>query len=410
MNYPISETNRNRVFLWAFFNTNKMIIQEAKRLGDVQTYYFAQKLKEIAALQAEGKQVINLGIGSPDLPPHPTVIAALTQEAEKAENHAYQPYKGIAALRNAMADFMQERYQVMVNPEKEILPLIGSKEGIFHIAMAFLNEGDGVLVPNPGYPAYRAVSKLTGANICEYTLNEAQNWRIDFESILAHDLDKVKICWVNFPNMPTGADANFEDLSRLLALAREHQFLVVNDNPYSMILNDAPKSIFQLTEAKEVAIELNSLSKSQNMAGWRIGWVAGEEAYINTILKVKSNMDSGMFKPVQIAASLALALPQTWYDSLNAVYAERKSIATQILTHLGCTYSTTQKGMFVWAKIPQGYTDAFVFSDKILSESLIFLTPGGIFGSVGNQFLRISLCSPADLLQEALNRISTFNS
>ncbi len=381
-----------------------MIIQEAQRLGEVQTYYFAQKLKEIAALQAEGKQVINLGIGSPDLPPHPTVIAALTQEAEKAENHAYQPYKGIAALRSAVADFMETIYQVKINPEKEILPLIGSKEGIFHIAMAFLNEGDGVLVPNPGYPAYSAVSKLTNANICEYALNEAQNWRIDFESILAHNLGKVKICWVNFPNMPTGADANFEDLERLLALARKYQFLVVNDNPYSMILNDAPKSIFQLAGAKEVAIELNSLSKSQNMAGWRIGWVAGEEAYINSILKVKSNMDSGMFKPLQMAASLALALPQTWYDSLNAIYAERKSIATQILTNLGCTYSTTQKGMFVWAKIPQGYADAFAFSDKILLESLVFLTPGGIFGSAGNQYIRISLCSPADLLREALNR------
>ncbi len=382
-----------------------MFIQPANRLGEVKEYYFSVKLREIARMNAEGKEVLNLGIGSPDLPPAQEAIDELVEQAKHRTNHAYQSYKGIPELRQAFARWYREWFSVELDPEQEILPLIGSKEGIMHISMTFLQEGDEVLVPDPGYPAYRAVANLTGAGIREYRLEEKNNWRPDLEKLAQQDLSKVKIMWVNYPNMPTGAKADLPFFESLIEFAHRHQILICNDNPYAFILNDQPLSILQVDGAKEVAIELNSLSKAHNMAGWRIGMMAGQQDHLDTILRFKSNMDSGMFKPLQLAAVKALQNPPEWYYSLNSVYRERRNKVFQIMDLLQCRYDQNQVGMFVWARIPDHYTNAFELSDKVLYGAQVFITPGGIFGSAGEQYIRISLCSDGGMYEEAIRRI-----
>jgi LL-diaminopimelate aminotransferase len=382
-----------------------MIIQPANRLGDVKEYYFSVKLREIARMNAEGKEVLNLGIGSPDLPPSQAAIDELVQQSKHRTNHAYQSYKGIPELRMAFSNWYARWFDVSLDPETEILPLIGSKEGIMHISMSFLQQGDEVLVPNPGYPAYRAVANLTGASIRNYELEEDNGWLPNLAQLEKQDLSKVKIMWVNYPNMPTGAEANMDFFQSLVEFAHRNQILICNDNPYAFILNDAPKSILKIPGAKEVAIELNSLSKAHNMAGWRIGMMAGKKEYLDTILRFKSNMDSGMFKPIQLAAVKALQNPPEWYDSLNAVYRERRGRVFRMLDLLNCTYDKNQVGMFVWARIPDQYANGFELSDEVLYNANVFITPGGIFGSAGNQYIRISLCSDGALYEAAIRRM-----
>ena len=381
------------------------MIQTARRLESVSEYYFAGKLREIARLQREGKPVINLGIGSPDLPPHPSVITALQDGAREPKAHGYQSYSGIPALREAWAGWYQRFYGVQLNPENEILPLIGSKEGIVHLAMAFLEPGDIALTPNPGYPTYRAASLLAGAEVRYYDLKEANGWQPDWEALEKTDLARVKIMWANFPQMPTGAPGTAEVFERLADFGKRHNILIVNDNPYSFILNDHPRSILAVPGAREVALELNSLSKSHNMAGWRVGMVAGHPDYLNAVLRFKSNMDSGQFLPVQQAAVQALQLPDSWYGDLNATYAARQQVAFEILEALGCRFDRRQQGMFVWAGIPDAYRDGYALSDELLYEKNVFLTPGGIFGYNGERHVRISLCSPAEVLRKALARL-----
>ena len=386
-------------------NSKSMIIKTASRLGEVKEYYFSTKLREIGKMRAEGKDVLNLGIGSPDLPPSQDTIDELVLQSRENGNHAYQNYRGIPELRNAFAEWYRHWFKVKLDPEQEILPLIGSKEGIMHIAMTFLEQGDEVLVPNPGYPAYRSVSNLTGARIREYELDESAGWAPNLHKLSQTDLSKVKIMWVNYPNMPTGAKASTAFFKRLIAFAKEHQILICNDNPYAFILNDNPISILSIKGAKEVAIELNSMSKSHNMAGWRIGMMAGKAEYLNNILRFKSNMDSGMYKPAQLAAVKALQSPQQWYNSLNAVYRERRAKVWAIMDLLDCKYDKDQVGMFVWARIPEHSPNAFAMSDKVLYDAHVFVTPGSIFGSQGDRFIRISLCSNGDVLELALRRI-----
>ncbi len=383
------------------------MIATARRLESVTEYYFAGKLREIAQMQREGKPVLNLGIGSPDLPPHPSVAEALEKGASNPKAHGYQSYTGTPALREAWAEWYARYYDATLNPENEILPLIGSKEGIVHIAMAFLEPGDVALVPNPGYPTYRAASLLAGAEVEYYDLKEENGWLPDFESLEKTTLSRVKILWANYPQMPTGAPGSAAVFQKLVDFGKQHNILVVNDNPYSFILNEHPRSILAADDAKEVALELNSLSKSHNMAGWRVGIVAGNADYLKAILRFKSNMDSGQFLPVQQAAVQALRLPASWYSDLNAIYAERQKAAFKILKTLDCQFDSQQQGMFVWAKIPDRYRDGFELSDKLLYEKNVFLTPGGIFGSNGDGYVRVSLCSPVETLNEALSRIST---
>ncbi len=382
-----------------------MIIQTASRLGDVKEYYFSKKLREIAELQAAGKRIINLGIGSPDLSPADEVINALKIESTKDGHHQYQSYSGIIELRQAYADFYKKWYDVELNPTNEVLPLIGSKEGIMHISMTFLEKGDEVLIPNPGYPTYRSVANLTGATIREYDLVEGNNWLPDLGQLAKQDLSKVKIMWVNYPHMPTGGQADVTFFECLIAFAKKHEILVVNDNPYSFILNDNPMSILSIEGAKEVALELNSLSKSHNMAGWRMGVLTGNSEYIQTILRFKSNMDSGMFKPMQLAAVEALKLDKKWFEKLNSTYKKRQQKVHQLFETLGCTYDTNAGGMFVWAKIPNHFKDGFEMTDYILEQTGVFITPGGIFGSNGDQYIRASLCSPIEILEEAIAKI-----
>ena len=379
--------------------------QPASRLGNVEEYYFSKKLREIAEMQSEGKNVINLGIGSPDLPPHPSVIAELNSHSTFDSNHAYQSYIGIPELRNAFAEWYLKFYGVQFNPINEVLPLIGSKEGIVHIAMSFLENGDAALVPNPGYPAYATATKLAGAEVIEYHLSEENGWLPDLNDLKKNDLSKVKILWVNYPNMPTGTHAKKSSFEQLIDLAKKHHILIVNDNPYSFILNEDHLSILSIPGAKEVALELNSLSKSHNMAGWRVGMLAGRADLVQTVLRFKSNMDSGMFKPVQMAAVKALLLPESWYSSLNAIYQKRREKVFQLLEMLGCTWNANQSGMFVWAKIPNGFKDGYALSDEILYNAHVFLTPGGIFGSQGNGYIRISLCSKEEVFTEAIKKI-----
>jgi len=384
------------------------MITTANRIAQVEEYYFSRKLAEVRGLDTPELRVINLGIGSPDQAPSASTIEALIASAKNPANHGYQNYKGIPQLRNGIADFYKNTYQVSLNPETMILPLMGSKEGIMHIAMAFVNEGDEVLIPNPGYPTYSSVANLVGAKLSPYALREDSNWGIDMEALKKRDLSKVKIMWVNFPHMPTGRTASREELKALVDLARKHQFLLVNDNPYSLILNDEPMSILSIEGADEVALELNSLSKSHNMAGWRIGWVAGRKEYIEAVLKVKSNMDSGMFLGLQHAAVEALKNGKEWFTSLNAVYADRKRVAMQLLDLLGCTYSTKQSGLFVWAKAPDPIQDVEKWIDEILYGTKVFITPGFIFGEAGRRYIRISLCCTTTMLTEAVQRIQKF--
>ncbi len=381
------------------------IISPASRMGVVEEYYFSRKLREIARMRAEGKQVLNLGIGSPDLPPAEAVIDELALQARRPDVHAYQSYNGIPELRRALAEWYQTYFEVDLDPEGEILPLIGSKEGILHISMSYLEEGDEVLVPNPGYPAYRSVAHLTGAKIRDYFLEADRNWMPDLDALSAANLNKVKLMWLNYPNMPTGAQADPGFYADLVAFARSHGILLVNDNPYTFILNEHPVSLLRTPGAMDVALELNSLSKAHNMAGWRIGMVAGRKVYLDTVLRFKSNMDSGMFKPLQLAAVRALQQPPEWYRELNAVYRQRRDLVYQLLDALNCAYDPGQVGMFVWARIPQGYDDGFALSDEVLEKAHVFLTPGGIFGSQGDPYIRISLCSDRELYAEALKRI-----
>lgn len=380
-------------------------MQVAQRLEQIHEYYFSQKLRQIEELNKTGAPVINLGIGSPDLPPHPTVIKTLQEESLKPNVHAYQGYKGVKPLRDAMAQWYQKWYGVPLNPDTEILPLIGSKEGIMHICMTFLNEGDEVLVPNPGYPTYRSAVLLAGGKCVDYELKEEQHWAPDFEALEQMNLGKVKLMWVNYPHMPTGqlpAKGLFE---QLVAFGKKHNILICHDNPYSFILNDRPTSILNVEGAKDTALELNSLSKSHNMAGWRVGMLCGAKDKIDAVLRFKSNMDSGMFMPLQLAAVTALQLDQDWYDSLNMVYAKRRQKVFDLLDHLECTYSKEQSGMFIWAKIPDRYRDGYELSDEVLTNARVFITPGGIFGSAGNGYIRVSLCSPEERFIEAKKRI-----
>ena len=384
-------------------------IKPASRLGEVKEYYFSQKLREIAAMRAEGKVILNLGVGSPDMAPAQEVIDELTKEIAKKENHAYQSYTGIPELREAFAHWYKQWFAVDLDANTEILPLIGSKEGIMHIAMTYLEAGDETLVPNPGYPTYRAVSTLTGATIREYKLEEDNDWLPDLDKLEREDLSRVKIMWINYPNMPTGVQATTTFFERLIALAKKHSFLIVNDNPYAFILNDKPQSILSIPGAKEVCLELNSLSKSHNMAGWRIGMLAGKSTYLQNILRFKSNMDSGMFKPIQLAAAKALQNPSSWYTELNAVYQKRRQYVFQLFDLLECTYSKNQTGLFVWAKVSDKYDSGYELSDQILNKANVFITPGGIFGSQGDKYVRIALCSEIAVFQEAIERCIKFH-
>ena len=380
-------------------------ISKAQRLNGIGEYYFSQKLREIDALNKAGKAIINLGIGSPDLPPHPSVVEALKVQASLDNTHAYQSYKGVPVLRNAIADWYQKWYQVSLNPETDILPLLGSKEGIMHICMTYLNEGDEVLIPNPGYPTYTSAVKLAGGIPVYFDLTEANNWAPDFDTLEQRNLSRVKLMWVNYPQMPTGKKPTEELFKKLIAFGIKHEILICHDNPYSFILNDQPMSLLSIDGAINTAIELNSLSKSHNMAGWRVGMLCGAAERINEVLTFKSNMDSGMFLPVQYAAAAALQLDQTWYEATNAVYAQRRDKVFQLLDSLDCIYSKDQVGMFVWAKIPNGYQDGYALSDHVLYNHQVFITPGGIFGDAGNQFIRISLCGSIQKFEEAIQRL-----
>jgi aspartate/methionine/tyrosine aminotransferase len=383
------------------------MINSASRISHVEEYYFSKKLKEVDALNKNGKGIINLGIGSPDLPPHESVIAALNKAAQVIENHGYQSYRGLPELREAFANWYQKYFKVKLNPESELLPLMGSKEGILHISMAYLESGDEVLVPNPGYPAYSATAKLAGAEIRYYDLKEDENWQPDLNELAKTDLSKVKLMWVNYPHMPTGAKADNELFKKLNTFAQQHNILVCHDNPYSFILNEKPESILK-NGLNDNVIELNSLSKSHNMAGWRIGVIAAKEHHINNILKFKSNMDSGMFKPIQLAALEALNLPDDWYQQQNALYRERKEIAFNILNSLDCSYQPEQSGMFAWGKIPEYITSVENFTDEILYQAQVFIVPGTVFGSNGSRYVRISLCADKEKLNKALERIIKF--
>lgn len=385
------------------------MIKTANRIAIVEEYYFSRKLAEVRTLDTPELRVINLGIGSPDQPPSANAVQALVASANNPANHGYQNYKGIPAFRGAIANFYKGTYQVDLDPETMILPLMGSKEGIMHIAMAFVNEGEEVLIPNPGYPTYSSVANLVGARLRPYQLKEDLGWGIDVEELRKSDLSKVKVMWINFPHMPTGRTASREELKELIDLARENEFLIVNDNPYSLILNDDPISLLGIEGAPDVALELNSLSKSHNMAGWRLGWVAGKKEFVDAVLKVKSNMDSGMFLGLQHAAIEALNNNgKEWFETLNAMYGARKKVAHDILDELECSYSTKQSGLFVWAKAPEHIEDVEKWIDEILYGTKVFITPGFIFGEAGRRYIRISLCSTEKQLGEALARIRAF--
>ncbi|PKV49649.1 aspartate/methionine/tyrosine aminotransferase [Aquimarina sp. MAR_2010_214] len=382
-----------------------MSIQTAKRLETVEEYYFSKKLREVRELVASGKPVLNMAIGSPDLDPPKEVVQAIQEAVLVDGAHKYQSYQGLPELREAIADFYSAKYQVSLNPKNEILPLMGSKEGIMHISLAYLNKGDEVLIPNPGYPTYSAVTNLVGAKPVFYDLIEDNGWEPDFHSLSKKDLSKVKIMWVNYPNMPTGASGDVVLFKKMIDFAKKHSILLVKDNPYSFILNDSPTSILSIEGAREVSLELNSLSKTFNMAGWRVGMVSGSSDKIEAILKVKSNMDSGMFQGIQRGAIAALRISNDWYDKMNAIYKERRTLIWELVNLLGCSYDKTTKGMFVWAKLPEG-VDAIEFIDTILYENDIFIAPGDIFGSNGKGYIRFSLCVTKENIKEAIGRFS----
>ena len=382
-------------------------ISTASRLNSVEEYYFSTKLKQIAQFKAEGIPVINIGIGSPDLAPSQKTIDALTAAAANPNNHAYQGYQGIPALRKAFTDFYATHYQVTLNSDSEVLPLIGSKEGIMHIAMAYLEAGDETLIPNPGYPTYQAACSLAGAKVLSYELSEKTGWLPDLKALELRDLSKVKIMWVNYPHMPTGAKADHVFFEELRKFALKHSILIVNDNPYSFILNDKPISMLSVPGMMEVGIELNSLSKSHNMAGWRIGALLGKSEYLNPVLKFKSNMDSGMFLPLQLAAVEALSADIKWFEQQNEIYKSRQKRVFELLDLLACTYDKGQTGMFVWAKTPDNFSSGYALSDQILIENAVFITPGGIFGSQGNEYIRVSLCAKEEIFKEVIQRIKS---
>jgi aspartate/methionine/tyrosine aminotransferase len=382
-----------------------MKVKPADRTESVQEYYFSQKLRQIDKMRQSGIDVINLGIGSPDQPPSVNTIEKLAEEAGKPTSHGYQSYTGIPALRKAFASWYKTYFHVKLDSESEILPLMGSKEGIMHISMAFVNPGDDVLVPNPGYPTYSSVTKLVGGNIKYYELDENNGWMPDLEKIEKDDLTKVKIMWINYPHMPTGTRGSSGLFEKLVAFALRHSILLCNDNPYSFILNREYHSILAVDRAKEIALELNSLSKSHNMAGWRIGMVAGHQDYIRSILKVKSNMDSGMFRAMQAAATEALSNPPSWYDRINRIYLQRRKIVEEIMDIIRCRVDKNQVGLFVWGRIPDEIVSCESFVEEILNNAHVFLTPGFIFGSKGARYIRISLCADENILQEARKRI-----
>ncbi|SNR80146.1 pyridoxal phosphate-dependent aminotransferase [Lutibacter flavus] len=382
------------------------MITKADRLNDVKEYYFSKKLREVAALRNEGKPVINIAIGSPDLNPPKSVINAIKTAVDIPNAHQYQSYQGIPELREGISNFYKDKYKVILNANSEILPLMGSKEGIMHISLAFLNKGDKVLIPNPGYPTYASVTNLVEAESILYNLNDANNWLPNFEELEKEDLKNVKIMWINYPHMPTGAVASKEDFKQLITFAKKHQILIVNDNPYSFILNEKPLSILEVEGAKEVAIELNSLSKTFNMAGWRVGMVVGDAEIIKTILQVKSNMDSGMFYGIQKGAVEAFKLSKDWFKSQNEIYEERRSLVWEIFDSLNCTYNKNIGGLFVWAKLPEGIKSEEI-TDELLYTKNVFITPGTIFGSNGEGYIRASLCVDKNVLTEVLNRLTT---
>lgn len=380
-------------------------ITPANRVASIKEYYFSTKLREVARLNAEGHNIISLGIGGPDRPPHPEVINTLCTEASKPDAHGYQPYVGLPQLRQAFAHWYKANYDVDLDPATEIQPLIGSKEGILHTTLTFVNPGDGVLVPNPGYPTYTSVSRLAEAEIFTYDLTEEGGWEPDFDALERLPLERIKLMWVNYPHMPTGKCASQSLFARLVDFGKRHNIVIVNDNPYSFILNDKPLSILSITGAKDIAIEMNSLSKSHNMPGWRVGMIAANPQFIQWILKVKSNIDSGQFKPLMLAASKALECNKEWYDDVNKTYASRRLIAEDIMRALGCHFDPAQRGLFLWGRIPDQYEGSEQLADRILYEAGVFLTPGFIFGSNGNRYIRISLCATNEKMLEALQRI-----
>jgi LL-diaminopimelate aminotransferase len=382
------------------------MITTAKRLNHVQEYYFSQKLREVGKLISQGKPIINMGIGSPDLKPDASIIEAIQNAMYDSKAHQYQSYQGLPELRKAMANFYETHFGVSLDWNLEFLPLMGSKEGIMHISLAFLNEGDAVLIPNPGYPTYVSVTNLVGAKPILYDLKSENDWEPDFEALEKQDLSKVKIMWVNYPNMPTGASGSLKVFERLVVFAKKHQIVLINDNPYSFVLNDNPISILQVDGAKDIALELNSLSKTYNMSGWRVGMVAGNPAFIEAILKVKSNMDSGMFYGIQKGAIAALQLPSDWFEMQNAIYKTRRDLVFELADALGCTYDANAVGMFVWAKLPEEIASAEDYVDKLLYENDLFIAPGTIFGSNGEGYVRFSLCIEEEKIKEVLARIA----
>ena len=386
-------------------------IKPAERLSLVQEYYFSRKLKEVARLNAEGHDIISLAIGSPDMPPSPQTVERLCEVARRPDSHGYQPTMGTPELREAMAAFYQRWYGVNVDSASEVLPLIGSKEGILHLTLAFCNPGDRVLVPNPGYPTYTSLSKILGTEVVNYDLLEQDGWQPDFEQLEQMDLSRVKLLWTNYPNMPTGGRARRATYERLADFARRHGIVVVNDNPYSFILSEEHLSIMQIPGAKDCCIELNSMSKSHNMPGWRVGMCIANREFISWILKVKSNIDSGTFRALQLAAAEALTTnDETWHRKANIeTYRQRRVVAEEIMTALGCQYDANQVGMFLWGRIPDCYANAEQLTERILHEARVFITPGFIFGSRGERYIRISLCAKQEKMQEALERIKSNN-
>lgn len=380
------------------------MIQFANRLQTVQEYYFSKKLQEVRQLISEGKPIINIGIGSPDLQPPASVLKAMQDSLFETGAHSYQSYQGLPEFRQAVANFYHNNYEVAINPNNEVLPLMGSKEGIMHISLAFLNEGDQVLIPNPGYPTYSSVTNLLGAEPVFYNLKEATNWQPDFEALEKLNTSKVKLMWVNYPHMPTGADATRETFQKLIDFGKKHNIVIVNDNPYSFILNENPQSILQIEDAKDTALELNSVSKSFNMAGWRVGMLLGKPKFLTEVLKVKTQMDSGMFYGIQKGAIKALELDKTWFKQLNSTYKKRQKLVFQLAEKLGCTYDKNTSGMFVWCKLPEGKTSEEMI-DELLYNKHIFAAPGSIFGSQGEGYIRFSLCVSEEKINEAISRI-----
>ncbi|MDE6449387.1 MAG: aminotransferase class I/II-fold pyridoxal phosphate-dependent enzyme [Muribaculaceae bacterium] len=380
-------------------------IKPADRVGEIKEYYFSRKLREVAEMNARGLDVISLGIGGPDRAPSPEVIETLQQEAAKASNHSYQLTVGLPELRQAYADWYRRWYGVELDPKTDIQPLIGSKEGILHVNLTFLNPGDGVLVPNPGYPTYTSAARLVGARVVNYTLSPDNGWQPDFDELESMQLEGVKLMWVNYPHMPTGAPASRDTMERLVDFGRRHGIVIAHDNPYSFILSQRPTSLLQVPGAKDIVVEMNSLSKSHNMAGWRMAMVASNPTFINWIVKVKSNVDSGQFKPMMLAAVKALSLGEDWYRELNAEYASRRELAMEIMESLGCKADPSQQGLFLWGCIPEDAPSAEWLADKVLYERRVFITPGMIFGSQGDRYIRISLCATRDKMRQALERI-----